>query len=233
MKSAFKLTISLTFFAGLSLTPTPAFACGGEPRPFTSDGCSHKYQSDQNGILGMGATGVSYLKCCFVHDIAYYEGGPEAKRQVADENFKSCLIGAVNDGCKANPLKCPGGKNTKGDYKHAVRTATSMHAAVRVFGDKNCGADNDWEWGYGWSQSKCECRGKPDMAKLKKSLESHPFGNPKSIQTDADAARWIQQNLDTADTRLKARPKADLRNLKAEINRVLQGSGDKNTKPVQ
>ena len=90
---------------------------------FTSDGCS--LFPDRNELSQQ-----DWCECCFEHDIAYWRGGTEEERLLADTELRECVI--VKTG------------NT--------RLADLMFDGVRL------GVSpyfyNWYRWGYGWSYER-------------------------------------------------------------------------------
>lgn len=80
---------------------------------FTTDGCSRSLDD-------------GWVACCIEHDIAYWCGGSEADRKVADQNFKRC----VNQQ-----------NNVVGNL---------YYLGVRLGGVP--WLPTPWRWGYGWEE---------------------------------------------------------------------------------
>lgn len=74
----------------------PNFSCSPDDlKPFESDGCSlFPDGTSKNKNL--------WCECCFMHDIAYYQGGTEEERIKADEALRDCIITKTNDTNLAN-----------------------------------------------------------------------------------------------------------------------------------
>jgi hypothetical protein len=53
--------------------------------PFTSDGCS----SFPDGIPILDE--AKWQRCCYIHDIAYWQGGTYRQRQLADMALRACV----------------------------------------------------------------------------------------------------------------------------------------------
>ena len=88
-------------------------------KPFTSDGCS----IFPDGTIEQKEL---WLSCCTAHDYAYWEGGTNNQRIMADEQLHQCV---VNVG-EAN-------------------IATLMLSGVKVGGSPYF--PTPFRWGYGWS----------------------------------------------------------------------------------
>ena len=58
--------------------------------PFTSDGCS--LFPDRSLI-----SETDWCSCCFEHDVAYWRGGTEEQREVADRELKRCVEAKTGD----------------------------------------------------------------------------------------------------------------------------------------
>jgi hypothetical protein len=120
-----------------------------QPIKFVSDGCTAPNQYDH-------LTKASYVKCCYIHDIAYYVGGSEEKRKQADHQLRSCV---------EKKILAAGGS-----FSHAKRTASAIFMAVRIAGGTSYNClfdDNYWEWGFAWKDTEgCFCRERPDHLAL-------------------------------------------------------------------
>ncbi len=93
------------------------------PNEFTSDGCS----LFPDGTLNDRSR---WCECCFKHDIAYWRGGTEDERKVADKALRACVL--ERTGNKA--------------------LADMMYEGVRVGGSS---AFPTWyRWGYGWEYGR-------------------------------------------------------------------------------
>ncbi|OGS49461.1 MAG: hypothetical protein A3J79_09195, partial [Elusimicrobia bacterium RIFOXYB2_FULL_62_6] len=88
-------------------------------RPFSSDGCS----LFPDGTIEDRAR---WCDCCFVHDIAYWQGGTAADREKADDALRDCVLARTGDKVLAE----------------------SMRLGVRAGGHP---VSVMWyRWGYGW-----------------------------------------------------------------------------------
>jgi hypothetical protein len=87
--------------------------------PFTSDGCS--LFPDRSLI-----SETDWCSCCFEHDVAYWRGGTEEQREVADRELKRCVEAKTGD----------------------PALATLMYQGVRAGGSPYF--INWYRWGYGW-----------------------------------------------------------------------------------
>ncbi len=90
----------------------------GELAPFKSDGCS----SFPDGTI---AQRNLWRDCCIEHDKAYWAGGTEQQRIIADQALKKCVIKVGEP-----------------------EIAKLMLAGVRVGG--NPYLPTSFRWGYGW-----------------------------------------------------------------------------------
>lgn len=95
------------------------FASEAQLKPFTSDGCS--LFPDENVL-----TQQNWCDCCFIHDIAYWQGGTEGQRLAADVALRDCI------------------SKTTGDEALAL----VMYEGVRLGGSAYF--YNGYRWGYGW-----------------------------------------------------------------------------------
>lgn len=102
--------------------------------PFTSDGCS----SFPNGIPYKDEN--RWLKCCVIHDISYWQGGPAEKRLAADQALKSCVAET--------------GEKTLSE---------AMYLGVRAGG--HALLPTSWKWGYGWTLDRGYAPLSPDDEK--------------------------------------------------------------------
>jgi hypothetical protein len=80
---------------------------------FKSDGCS-KFPDG------------SYYSCCYLHDVAYWAGGTEEARELADKALRACVI----------------------EITHNEALAETMYLGVRAGGGP--GLRTHYRWGYGW-----------------------------------------------------------------------------------
>jgi hypothetical protein len=93
--------------------------CADELKPFTTDGCSvFPDGSIQHQSL--------WVNCCIRHDLAYWKGGTNQQRLLADESLASC-VAEVGE----------------------PEIAKLMLAGVRVGGSPYF--PTFYRWGYGWS----------------------------------------------------------------------------------
>ena len=105
----------LTFvMAGLCSCSTDATL-----KPFTSDGCS---LFPDSSLISEN----DWCSCCFEHDIAYWKGGTDEERKIADEILRDCVAGKTGNATLAN----------------------AMHDGVRLGGSPYF--YNWYRWGYGW-----------------------------------------------------------------------------------
>jgi hypothetical protein len=97
-------------------------SCSARPSigPFYSDGCT---------LFPDGKVGDRRLwcDCCFAHDIAYWRGGTEAERKVADEALRACVLARTGD----------------------AALASLMYEGVRLGGSPVF--LNWYRWAYGWT----------------------------------------------------------------------------------
>jgi hypothetical protein len=98
-------------------------AAAPELKAFTSDGCSLFPDSDL-------ISGDDWCSCCFEHDIAYWRGGTEAERLVADQELQRCVTART-------------GNDT---------LARLMYEGVRAGGSPYF--YNWYRWGYGWDYER-------------------------------------------------------------------------------
>ena len=92
------------------------------PNSFKQDGCT---------LFPDSILWSNFSQACLEHDIAYWYGGTEEERKVADQNFKS----AVADSGKAGyVLQVP------------------IYLGVRLFSDTWLTKLFDANWGFGWNE---------------------------------------------------------------------------------
>jgi len=113
-----KLVRGVLAVLGLTATvggppPTPPLRLSA----FVSNGCS---------VFPEGDT----FACCYVHDMAYWEGGTASDRRRADLNLHQCVAGLT------------------GNYVESGL----MYVAVSLFGLP--GVPTRVQWGYGWDDSR-------------------------------------------------------------------------------
>ncbi len=87
-------------------------------KPFRSDGCS----SFPDGTIQQNTL---WLRCCYQHDLSYWQGGTKLQRMVADYDLQQC-VNAVGE----------------------PTIAKLMLAGVRVGGSPYF--PTTYRWGYGW-----------------------------------------------------------------------------------
>lgn len=127
MKLKYFLFLSLIACASLPDSRQDLSALKNRPlkhqiKKFRSDGCSRWPE-------GSGDKPHRWLKCCFQHDIAYWVGGAEKYRKIADKEFKQCL-NKVSSSFMSN----------------------IMYTGVRIGG--SAAFDTDYQWGYGWNYDR-------------------------------------------------------------------------------
>ena len=123
---------------------------GGGLKDFKSDGCS--LFPDQSII-----TKEDWCECCFVHDLAYWRGGTEEERELADLELRDCVLEKTGDEVLAE----------------------MMYQGVRIGGSPYF--YNWYRWGYGWDyerkyQPLTEGEEKLADEKLRDYFEENPNG---------------------------------------------------------
>ncbi|WP_072908803.1 hypothetical protein [Malonomonas rubra] len=125
------------------LTMISSSAIAGELKPFTSDGCS----SFPDGTI---AQQNLWLECCVEHDKAYWAGGTEEQREIADEKLKKCV--------------------TKVGQPEIAKL---MLAGVRVGGTPHL--PTSFRWGYGWPFPRgYKALTEQEMLEVKEKLAARP-----------------------------------------------------------
>ena len=109
----------------------------GELRDFSSDGCS--LFPDRSLI-----NEDDWCECCFEHDIAYWKGGTEEERLLADQALRDCVFEKTGN----------------------RELAEAMYTGVRLGGSPYF--YNWYRWGYGWD---FERKYKPLTEEEKKLVE--------------------------------------------------------------
>ena len=99
--------------------------CKGEPelKDFRSDGCS---LFPDGTLLGKD----EWCECCFEHDIAYWKGGTEEERLLADLALRECVL----------------------EKTGSEELAELMFQGVRAGGSPFF--YNWYRWGYGWTDGR-------------------------------------------------------------------------------
>ena len=134
------------------LLPLLVFACSDhtELNSFTSDGCS--LFPDSSLI-----TKHDWCECCFQHDLAYWKGGTEEERELADNKLRQCVFKKTQD----------------------ETLAKVMYEGVRFGGSPYF--YNWYRWGYGWSyKRKYEPLTKAEQKQVKKLIKQYLTNNQKN-----------------------------------------------------
>jgi len=141
--------MSRTVFIAMLLFCSVAAALGDELKPFASDGCSLFPDGTPNNRN-------KWCGCCQQHDIAYWQGGTAAQRQLADEVLRECVVQKTGDS----------------------RLAETMYLGVRAGGHP---AFPTWyRWGYGWSYGRgYEPLSEADKARVRELLDAYWRQNPR------------------------------------------------------
>ncbi len=124
-----------------------------ELKPFTSDGCS----LFPDGSL---ISKKDWCECCFQHDLAYWRGGTEKEREIADAKLKACVYEKTGD----------------------ETLAKIMYDGVRLGGSPYF--YNWYRWGYGWSyQRKYQALTDVELKQVTRLIEEHQISSIKYCQT--------------------------------------------------
>lgn len=100
-----------------------SFSATGETiKPFTTDGCSLFPD-------GNFEDNSKWIECCIRHDYAYWKGGTEHQRALADSELKQCVANLGEEDL-----------------------SVVMHFGVRLGGQPIF--PTWYRWGYGWSYSR-------------------------------------------------------------------------------
>lgn len=119
-----------------------------EIRDFSSDGCS--MFPDQSLI-----NSDDWCRCCFEHDIAYWQGGTEAERAAADLALRQCVLESTGD----------------------ETLAEMMYQGVRLGGSPYF--YNWYRWGYGWNyERKYRPLSQDEQAMVDRKLREYFSNNP-------------------------------------------------------
>lgn len=132
-------------------------ACSNETSlsPFASDGCS--LFPDSSLI-----TKDDWCECCFQHDLAYWKGGTEEERKLADRELKKCVFEKTQDEVLAK----------------------AMYEGVRFGGSPYF--YNWYRWGYGWpylnqDREKYQALTETEQEQAKRLIEQYLASNQKNI----------------------------------------------------
>lgn len=91
-------------------------------KPFRSDGCSVWPE-------GSKTNKTSWLKCCIVHDIAYWKGGTELEKEKSDHQLKECVE-----------------KNSSGVIGGLMEFGAGIGGAPKY--------KTPFKWGFGWKYGR-------------------------------------------------------------------------------
>lgn len=91
-----------------------------ELKPFSTDGCT-KYED------GPADNPTLWQHCCVQHDMAYWLGGTDPERKIADQDLKQCVEATGNPGA-----------------------ARVMYLGTRAGGGPL--GHNTYRWGFGWNR---------------------------------------------------------------------------------
>jgi len=117
---------------------------------FRSDGCS---LFPDRSVL----TRQDWCECCFEHDLAYWRGGTEEDRLLADLELRRCVLEKTGD----------------------EHLADLMFEGVRFGGSPYF--YNWYRWGYGWSyDSKYGPLTEEALAQVKQKLQEYYASSPVS-----------------------------------------------------
>jgi hypothetical protein len=114
-----RINIIIVLTGHLMLTGLSSAVSADSLKPFRSDGCS----SFPDGTIRQNTL---WLRCCYQHDLSYWQGGTELQRMVADYDLQHCV-------------------NSVGE----PTIAKLMLAGVRAGGSPYF--PTPYRWGYGWS----------------------------------------------------------------------------------
>ena len=136
---------------GLVLMLVLLAGCGGGTglSDFRSDGCS--LFPDRSLI-----DEEDWCDCCFEHDIAYWMGGTEEERLVADIALRECVLEKTGN----------------------AELAELMYEGVRIGGSPYF--YNWYRWGYGWSYDrKYQALTEEERALAEAKLKEYFASNPR------------------------------------------------------
>lgn len=91
-------------------------------KPFVSDGCSYWPEGTQSNK-------TKWIRCCIVHDLAYWQGGSELQKEQVDKEFNNCI------------------EKVEGELM-----ADLMETGVEWGGTPRF--QTDFRWGYGWNYNR-------------------------------------------------------------------------------
>ena len=126
-------------------------ALAGQLDDFSSDGCS---------LFPDGTLNEENLwcDCCFVHDVAYWQGGNRQQKELADEALRGCVL---------------------------QKTANSLLADIMYYGVVFGGSPvfpNWYRWGYGWRYGRgFQSLSKDEKSKVKEKFKQYRESTPKLL----------------------------------------------------
>ncbi len=126
-------------------------ALAGQLDDFSSDGCS---------LFPDGTLNEENLwcDCCFVHDVAYWQGGNRQQKELADEALRGCIL---------------------------QKTVNSLLADIMYYGVVFGGSPvfpNWYRWGYGWRYGRgFQSLSKDEKSKVKEKLKQYRKSTPKLL----------------------------------------------------
>lgn len=95
---------------------------GKQLNAFRSDGCSVWPEGPKSDKTG-------WLKCCIIHDIAYWKGGTESQKEKSDQELESCVE-----------------KNGSGVIAGLMKFGVGVGGAPKY--------KTSFKWGYGWNYGR-------------------------------------------------------------------------------
>jgi hypothetical protein len=105
--------------------------------------------------------GADWCSCCFEHDIAYWQGGTEAERAIADRALEACVAQKTGDDAFAR----------------------LMYTGVRAGGSPYF--YNWYRWGYGWGyERKYQSLTPAEQFRADELLGQYFSGNPETVCPD-------------------------------------------------
>lgn len=108
---------------GVAALTLVACSRDAELEPFSSDGCS---LFPDSSLISES----DWCRCCFDHDIAYWQGGTSAEREAADQVLRDCVAASTGN----------------------TVLARAMYDGVRIGGSPYF--YNWYRWGYGWAYGR-------------------------------------------------------------------------------
>lgn len=144
-----RLQFKLYFSLGLLILSLD-IALAGQLTDFSSDGCSLFPD-------GTPTEQTLWCDCCFIHDIAYWQGGNRKQKKQADEALRECIL----------------------EKTYSRLLANTMYYGVALGGSP--AFPNWYRWGYGWRYGRgFKSLNQYEKSRVKEKLQQYRESTPKS-----------------------------------------------------